>query len=363
MTADTKFGRLEFANLFISNEVAGTPLADQIAAKIKYGSRSIITGEQHPGNGLLLARNNGAFIKPCPGQKGSICCGYWVVEWGMGCPFGCEYCIIQNYTCAGDVTLFLNWEDCHREIVELRQRISGPIRLGTGQFGDPLALEPIFPLNAAIIDWTAGMPDFTLEIKTKSAFVEPVLQARDARHVTLAFSLNPQETIDRLEHGAAALEERLAAAATAARASGCRLAFHFDPVIPVLGWKEKYSEVFRIMHKHLKGLPVNWISLGTFRFPKGFQEYVEKYHPDTGIFAEEFYPSTDGKIRYFRPFREEIYSFMRAGLGEYFSDAAVYMCMETPEVWERLENQTFTSGNLKRLLDASLKTGLKEGQK
>ncbi len=347
--------KLSFKNIFVADEVAEFQLCKDIVSKVEYRHLHKIHGEQHPGEGLLLARNNGAFIKPCPGQKGSVCCGYWVVEWGMGCPFGCEYCIIQNYTRAGDVTLFLNWEDCHREIVELRANVRGPIRLGTGQFGDPLALEPIFPLNAAIIDWTAGMPDFTVEIKSKSAFIEPVLKAKDARHVTLAFSLNPQEIIDRLEHGAASLEARLAAAAEAAQTTGCRLAFHFDPVIPVVDWQTKYSEVFARMNHHLKNCRINWISVGTFRFPRGFQEYVEKYHPDTGIFAEEFYPSADGKIRYFRPFREEIYSFMRSGLSRYFSDTPVYMCMETPEVWERLENRQFFSGDLKRLLDGSLK--------
>lgn len=347
--------RLHFENLYLAQNVAALPLANQIRESVVYNQLHEIDGEVHPGNGLLLAKNNGAFIKPCPGQKGSVCCGYWVVEWGMGCPFGCEYCIIQNYQQAGDITLFLNWEDCQREIVELRNRIRGPIRLGTGQFGDPLALEEIFPLNAAIIDWTAGMADFTLEVKTKSAYIEPILKARDASHVTLSFSLNPQEIIDRLEHGAASLESRLKAAAAAAKASGCRLAFHFDPVIPVSDWQKKYGEVFALMNHYLHGLPINWISLGTFRYPRGFQEYVEKYHPDTGIFAEEFYPSTDGKIRYFRPFREEIYRFMKTGLQGLFPKAAVYMCMETPEVWERLENRHFTGADLKNLLDGSFR--------
>lgn len=345
---------LTFRNLYIDSEVKDLPLAKQIASLIKFEHKHDVSGEQHPGDGLLLTLNRGAFIKPCPGQKGSVCCGYWVVEWGMGCPFECEYCIIQNYTGAGDVTLFLNWEDCRREILELRERISGPIRLGTGQFGDPLALEGIFPLNAAIIDWTAGMQDFTLEVKSKSSDIAAIMQAKDARHVTLAFSLNPQEYIDRLEHGAASLRARLTAAATAAREKGCALAFHFDPLLPLQDWQQKYSEVFALMHEYLRGLKINWISLGTFRFPKGFQEYVEKYHPDTGIFAEEFYPSTDGKIRYFRPFREQIYNFARAGLQKYFADVPVYMCMETPEVWERLKQCNFTSADLKKMLDRSL---------
>lgn len=346
---------LHFKNLYIDKRVKDYPLAKKIASAVEYDEMHEVDSEQHPGNGLLLTINRGAFIKPCPGQKGSVCCGYWVVEWGMGCPFGCEYCIIQNYTGAGDITLFLNWEDCQREILALREKVSGPIRLGTGQFGDPLALESIFPLNAAIIDWTTSMRDFTLEVKSKSADIRAIMQAKDASHVTLAFSLNPQEYIDRLEHGAASLHDRLTAAATAARATGCALAFHFDPLLPLNDWQQKYSEVFALMHRHLQGFKINWISLGTFRFPKGFQENVEKYHPDTGIFAEEFYPSTDGKIRYFRPFREEVYNFARTGLQQYFADVPIYMCMETPEVWERLKKQSFGSGDLKKKLDRSLR--------
>lgn len=346
---------LSFNNVYIDPAVKDLALTAHVLERIRFNNLVDYTGENHPGDGLLLTLNHGAFIKPCPGQKGSVCCGYWVVEWGMGCPFECEYCIIQNYTRAGDITLFMNWDDCKREILELRGRLKGPIRLGTGQFGDPLALEEIFPLNAAIIAWTAGMPEFTVEVKSKSNEIGAIMRAADARHVTLAFSLNPQEIIDRLEHGAASLEERLVAAATAARAKNCRLAFHFDPLIPIDNWQKKYGEVFALMAKHLQGLPINWISVGTFRFPKGFQEYVEKYHPGTGVFAEEFYPSADGKIRYFRPFREKIYKFARAALQPLFADTPVYMCMETAEVWERLENRDFNSGDLKSMLDKSVK--------
>ncbi len=345
---------LNFENLYIDRAVADHELVEEIRQKVGYRSLQMVDGERHPGNGLLLTRNRGQFVKPCPGQKGSVCCGYWVVEWGMGCPFACEYCIIQNYTGAGDVTLFVNWEDCRREIAELRAKVSGPIRLGTGQFGDPLALEPIYPLNAQIIEWTADYPDFTLEIKSKSAYIEPVLAAERAGHVTLAFSLNPQKLIDQLEHGAASLEERIDAACRAASAKGCSLAFHFDPIIPCDDWQNEYRQVFELMYQRLKGFKINWISLGTFRFPAGFQEQVEKFHPESPILSEEFYPSADGKIRYFRPFREEIHRFAMPLLQRLFPETAVYICMETPQVWERILGRKFASIDLKQLLDKQI---------
>ncbi|MGM0598967.1 MAG: radical SAM protein [Candidatus Rifleibacteriota bacterium] len=342
---------LHFKNLYIDKDVKDYKLVKDIKSKVSYDNLIYVSGEQHPGKGLLLTLNKGSFVKPCPGQKGSVCCGYWVVEWGMGCPFGCEYCILQNYTGAGDITLFVNWEDCKKEIEQLRQKVKGPIRLGTGQFGDPLALEEIFPLNTEIIEWTKDFADFTLEIKTKSDQIQAVLNAENAEHVTLAFSLNPQWMIDKLEHGAASLHQRLDAAATAAARKKCALAFHFDPVLPLGDWENDYKQVFELMKQKLSRFKINWISVGTFRFPKGFEAYVEEFHPGSEILDEEFYRTEDGKLRYFRPFREKIYKFAFAELKNLFPDTAVYICMDMPYVWQRIIGNHFYSSDLKILLD------------
>lgn len=342
---------LYFENLYVSNEVKDLPLAIEIESKISFKNKHFVDGENHAGNGILLANNKGRFIKPCPGQKGSVCCNYWVVEWGLGCPFKCEYCILQNYAKAGDVTLFLNFEDCKKELIELRKNLKGTLRIGTGQFGDPLGLEDIFPLNREMIKWTENMPDTTLEIKSKSDDISVMLEADVASHVTLAFSLNPQEIIEAFEHGAASLKNRLSAAVKAANSKKCDLAFHFDPIIPVVDWKRKYAEVFDLMHEMIGDLRVKWISLGTFRFPIGFQEYVEKYHPNTCIFLEEYHHSFDGKLRYFRPFREEIYKFAIDNLKQYFPDTSIYMCMESSDVWERVAGKRFKTPDLKAYLD------------
>ncbi len=297
--------RLFYENLYIGRDVVDDPLVLSIKSKIDYKNEVIVDGELHPGNGLLLAKNKGKFIKVCPCRCEKTWCGYWVVEWGFGCPFECEYCIVQNYQRAGDATLYVNFDDCRREIEDLRKNVKGAIRLGTGHFGDPMGFEEIYPLNQAIIEWTKDMPDFTVEVKTKSNYIAPILKLHNAKNLTMAYSLNTIESANALEHRTASIEERLAAARDAAKASNCNLAFHFEPIIPVKDWKNKYLEIFELMDKYLEGLEISWISLGTFRFPKGFQEYVELYHPNTGIFAEEFYPCSDGKIRDFRPLREE----------------------------------------------------------
>lgn len=341
---------LFYENLYIGRDVVDDPLVLSIKEKIDYKNEVVVDGELHPGNGLLLAKNKGKFIKPCPCRCEKTWCGYWVVEWGFGCPFACEYCIVQNYQRAGDATLYVNFDDCRKEIESLRKNVKGAIRLGTGHFGDPMGFEEIYPLNSAIIEWTKDMKDFTLEIKTKSNYIEPILKLKNARNVTMAYSLNTLESCSRLEHKTASIEERLITARKAAETSGCNLSFHLEPLIPIDGWKEKYLEVFELMEKYLKGLEIGWISMGTFRFPKGFQEYVELYHPNTGIFAEEFYPCPDGKIRYFRPLREELYRFIWDEIKKRYPKAVVYMCMESLDVWERLVGHKVTPVELYNLM-------------
>ena len=327
---------LFYENLYVGRDVVEDPLVLDIKRKIKYNKEQIVDGEIHPGNGLLLTKNKGKFIKVCPCRCEKTWCGYWVVEWGFGCPFGCEYCIVQNYQRAGDATLYVNFEDCKNEIEELRKNVKGSIRLGTGHFGDPMGFEGIYPLNQAIIEWTKDMPDFTVEVKTKSNYIEPILKYKNAKNLTMAYSLNSIESANLLEHKTASIEERLVAARDVVKATNCNIAFHFEPIIPIQDWQKKYLEVFELMGKILSGIEISWISLGTFRFPKGFQEYVELYHPNTGIFAEEFYPCSDGKIRYFRPLREKLYTFIRNEALKRFPEAVIYLCMETPEVWERV---------------------------
>ena len=338
--------QLFYENLYIGRDVVDNPLVLDIKKKIKYNNECIVDGEQHPGNGLLLAKNKGKFIKVCPCRCEKTWCGYWVVEWGFGCPFGCEYCIVQNYQRAGDATLYVNFEDCRKEIEELRKNVKGSIRLGTGHFGDPMGFEEIYPLNQAIIDWTKDMKDFTVEVKTKSDYIEPITKLKNARNLTMAYSLNTIESCQALEHKTAGIEDRIKAARDVVKSSNCNIAFHFEPIIPVEGWQNKYLEVFGLMEKYLKGIEVSWISLGTFRFPKGFQEYVDLYHPNSGVFKEEFYFCADGKIRYFRPLREELYTFIRNEALKRFPEAVVYLCMETPEVWERVVGHKIKPGEI-----------------
>ncbi|MBF0410725.1 MAG: hypothetical protein HQM10_25495 [Candidatus Riflebacteria bacterium] len=354
--------KLFFENVYIASEARKYPLTERIISRIDFGRIVDITGENHPGDGLLLTVNKGTFLKPCPGMKGNICCGLWVIEWGMGCPFNCEYCVLQYYQKSGDITLYMNWNDCIAEIKELGEK-NMPARICTGEYGDSVALEPVFPFHSEIIPEIAHFKNISIEIKTKSSDIENLLSLNhylndNSARIIFSFSVNALSNIRQFERGTSTLIERIFAARKAVT-KGFKTAFHFDPIIPLNNWPEEYAETVDLIAKHISHESIAWISLGTFRFPHGFIANAEEKYPDSMIFREEFYPCKDGKMRYFRPFREEIYRYMTNYINQKLPETKVYLCMESQDVWERINNTSLSSSTLKTSLDKLIQPNLK----
>ena len=46
---------------------------------------------------LYLQKYRGDFLKPCPGTRTYICCGYQILNLAANCPLDCSYCILQSY--------------------------------------------------------------------------------------------------------------------------------------------------------------------------------------------------------------------------------------------------------------------------
>ena len=71
---------------------------------------------------LRLIPFKGAFLKPCPGTKEYICCGYKILNVGTNCPMNCSYCILQAYFNKPSLRLFVNLEEHLERICEIIDR-------------------------------------------------------------------------------------------------------------------------------------------------------------------------------------------------------------------------------------------------
>ena len=300
---------------------------------------------------LLLAVQKGPFWRPCPGTRDYICCGYQVLQVGLNCPLDCTYCVLQGYLNIPAITVFVNVEDLLAELEGNFAAAAGKVwRLGTGEFGDSLALDDLVGLNARLIPFFAGRPRAVLEIKTKSHRVEPLLAFGPNPQVIFSWSLNPPEIVRSEEQGAPSLTARLHAAAQAA-AAGFRLGFHFDPLIYFPGWEDAYRGTVELLGAAVPASAIAWISLGCLRFLPPMRALLQQRFPLSRIADVEMVRAPDGKLRYFKDLRIEIYARMREWLEAAVPGALLYLCMESPRVWRAAFGRQPRGEDLAGLLD------------
>ncbi len=306
---------------------------------------------------LLLALQKGPFWRTCPGTKEYLCCGYQVLQVALNCPFDCTYCILQGYVNLPAVTLFVNVEDLQAELLARWAEAPNQVwRLGTGEFGDSLALDELTGLHETLLPLFARHSQAFLEIKSKWHQVEHLLPLGPNPQVIFAWSLNPPELVREAEQGTASLQARLRAAQQAA-AAGFRLAFHFDPLIFFPGWEKAYRQTVAQLGAAAAGADVAWVSLGGLRLLPPLRQIIFARFPHSRLGAEELVRAPDGKLRYFKSLRVEMYSRMKEWLAEVLPGVQVYLCMESPRVWREVFGYAPEGEGLARLLDDQLFPG------
>lgn len=295
-------------------------------------SRSLTTGKQR----LLLCRNKGKFLRPCPGTREYICCGYQVLNIGMNCPMDCVYCILQAYLNNPWISCFVNVDDLLAELDEAFSRQPQRFwRIGTGEFTDSLAMDRLTGLSHVLVEFMAKKPQGVLELKTKTAEIHNLEDLDHNGRTIAAWSLNAPQITAREELHTASLEQRLAAAARCA-AWGYRLAFHFDPIIYHPGWQEGYDRIISMLFDHVPAEKIAWISMGCLRFLPQLKAIAGHRFPKSVFFYEEFVDGLDGKQRYFRSQRIEMYRFLLERIRRLAPDVFVYLCMESGEIWREV---------------------------
>jgi spore photoproduct lyase len=210
-------------------------------------------------------------------------------------------------------------------------------RIGTGELGDSLVLDHITGSSKDLISYFRGKPDVFFELKTKTANIRSLLEIDPAENIVVSWSLNAEGIARREEVGAPRVKERIDAARLVSR-RGFPVAFHFDPIIYHPGWREAYAKVINDMLKAVPSSRIAWISLGCLRFTPSLKRAIRAAFPRSRILGGEFIPAKDGKWRYFRPLRTELYEGILEALeSQGGGGIPVYLCMESHTLWKALE--------------------------
>ncbi|MFW5957995.1 MAG: radical SAM protein [Desulfosalsimonas sp.] len=356
---------MKIRQIYIDQSAADDPVAGEVTARLNapvlyvedpaevYKTIARNRDPESAGKSvLLLTRNKGPFIRECPGTSHYTCCGYKILHVGAYCSMDCAYCILQAYYHPPVLQFFTNHEQMEKELGEFfKHGKTG--RIGTGEFTDSLIWEQVHPLAERLVDMFSRQDTSVLELKTKTALVEKLPGTGHGRKTILAWSLNTERVIRNEERGTASLSARIAAAEKC-QAKGYPLAFHFDPMIMYPGCMDDYNRVADMLFERIDPENIVWISLGSFRFMPELKDVIIRRFPDSKIVFSEFIKAMDGKMRYFKPLRIELYRSLIKRLREKAPYISLYFCMEDDEVWEKTLGFTPDFfGGLARMLDKS----------
>jgi spore photoproduct lyase len=287
---------------------------------------------------LHLAEKKGEALRFCASMHPDyICCSVRVLDAVSNCPFDCTYCFLQSYLT--DTTLQVV-ADVDALVAEVRETIARQprrlFRIGTWELGDSLALEPLTGTAAELVRAFAGMENAVLELRTKSDAVDGLLDLPHGGRTVVGWTLSPAAVVRSEELGTASTARRLDAMSRVARA-GYPVSVHFDPIVIHDGWEGAYDDLVAQLFAAVPADRVAWISMGALRFNPEMKKLIVANYPKSKITTPEMVLGDDGKVRYVKPLRLELYHRLLAAIrSRTGGDDMVYLCMERWDVWRRV---------------------------
>ncbi len=285
-----------------------------------------------------------------------ICCNAHVLRSVSNCPYECSYCFLQSYLNDSAISQIGDTKAIIDEVIEKTEKEPDRFfRIGSWELGDSLAVDPLTHGSAELVEGLAGYKNVLLELKTKSDNVDHLLKLNHGGRTVVSWTLNPQQVIDTDELLTANLERRLCAMRKVVDA-GYLVALHFDPMVLYKGYESDYEELVITTATTVPADKVAWISIGSLRFNPDMKKTIETNFPKSLITSAEMVTGPDGKVRYVKPLRVEMYKRMYGYLRKSFGDGPfIYLCMERTDVFEKVFGQAPSStDHLDYLMNESL---------
>ncbi len=276
---------------------------------------------------FYIIREKYDFFRPCPCSLKTVSCGYHNVNLGAGCTFECSYCFLQGYINAPGITIPANLGD----FFDAFRRYKQDIRLGSGELTDSLVFDHITEFSVPIVRFFRDFPGSTFEFKTKSDNIDNLLKIPGSDNIVVSWSVNPPRMVEENELFTAPLEKRIKAAEACVRA-GYRVGFHFDPVIVYDNWEKDYEETVDRVFSRIDPSRLAWVSLGALRMTAGVKRVIENRFPRNTLLDGPLVTGYDGKYRYPRKLRTEMFTKMKGWIRRHAPKVYLYLCMEEKAV-------------------------------
>lgn len=171
----------------------------------------------------------------------------------LNCVFDCRYCFLKWAFKTDFPVFFLNYADMKKEIENAIHHFDKPHKLWfySSDYSDNLAMNWFSNFVEEFVPFFENFPNAMLEIRTKSTNIKPLLDLWFIpKNTEIAFSLNPQELIEKYEKKTTSLEERIKAINTLID-KWFKVWLRFLPLLPVKNYKKIYIEFVDYIRKKI----------------------------------------------------------------------------------------------------------------
>ena len=322
----------EFDVILIDDDAAGHAVTQRIVALYPHAdarpSRQRDALDAPAKKVLRLARHKGAFLKAWRTAPGATAPDRFYLVQAVGCPWDCTYCFLQSYHREITPRYHVNLDDLR---AELRDAVPATraVTIHAGELTDALFLDRATELSALLHDLAQARPRATVELRTKSDDVDGLVRLPPLANFAPAWTVSPPAISQAYERGAPSFEARLAAVQRVV-AAGHRVGLRLDPVIRAAHWQDAYDDLIARLAKALAPEAISGIVTGLLRFSPALPECVRARGKSRRLFLDEFVRSDDGKMRYLKFLRVEMYAFLLDRLAAAFPNVRVEVASETP---------------------------------
>lgn len=230
---------------------------------------------------LILAQKKGKLIHQVPPLYHLHRPNNYYFSHLLNCPFDCQYCYLQAQFSSAHYVHFVNSDHFFEAIKEtIKKHDRRSTTIFTGYDCDSLALDAVTNFYETYYPLFESESDTEFEIRTKSQNIKPILKQKPLKNVIIAFSLNPQIVIEKIEKRTASLSTRLKALKTL-EDLGYTIAIRLDPIIDYVGAHNDYIKLLDMIFKELK--KIHSVTLGPYRLTKTANTIMRKKMPQNKL--------------------------------------------------------------------------------
>lgn len=239
----------------------------------------------------------------------------------INCIFNCKYCYLKWAFKNDFLTIFVNYNEIkssiERKILDIRNSwYDGLIYFYASDYSDIQWLDHISEFNKNFIDFFEQFENVLVESRTKSANIWSLLELENIpKNFEIAFSLNPQEIIEKYEIWASNLYSRIEAINKLIN-KWFKVSLRFLPLLPISDYKKIYSDFLENIKEKIDLSKIYSIQVWSLLYTLDDHKNILKKQKNVDILYK-LEESDDKFVRLNKQIRNDLYGLFKEKLWDF----------------------------------------------